>query len=278
LITQIEQQAALTAGDACANLDGDLTEGFLLDGTIRYCQPRHGFRSGIEPVLLAASIPAAPGERVLEGGSGAGAGLLCLAARVAGITGTGIECDASLVRVARRNASDNGRAELQFMLGDVALAGGWPQRTQDAGGHAQPALDGPFDHAFANPPYHAPSGTTSPHAGREIAKRRQHSLLAHWATALASMLRHRGSLSFILPAEALPEALDAMRAAGCGAPKILPLWPKAGRQAKLLVVQTVKGGRSPMRLLSGLTLHEADGRFTSSADEILRAGAPLRFH
>ncbi|HLB98700.1 MAG TPA: SAM-dependent methyltransferase, partial [Acetobacteraceae bacterium] len=59
-----------------------LTEGHLLGGRVRYAQPREGFRSGIEPVMLAAAVPARTGERVLEAGSGAGAALLCLAARV----------------------------------------------------------------------------------------------------------------------------------------------------------------------------------------------------
>ncbi|HJS85951.1 MAG TPA: SAM-dependent methyltransferase, partial [Acetobacteraceae bacterium] len=60
----------------------DVTGGTLLGGRVRYAQPAEGFRSGIEPVLLAAAVPARPGECVLEGGSGAGAGLLCLAARI----------------------------------------------------------------------------------------------------------------------------------------------------------------------------------------------------
>ena len=48
----------------------DITHGHLLDGRVRYAQPAKGFRSGIEPVLLAASIPARAGQRVLEGGTG----------------------------------------------------------------------------------------------------------------------------------------------------------------------------------------------------------------
>ena len=86
----------------------DQTDGHLLDGRVRYVQPRHGFRSGIEPVLLAAAVPARAGDRVLEGGSGAGAALLCLAARVPGVRGLGIEQDPALVTLAKRNAAANG--------------------------------------------------------------------------------------------------------------------------------------------------------------------------
>ena len=89
---------------------GGRTGGYLLGGRVRYAQPRQGFRSGIEPVLLAAAVPARAGERVLEGGTGAGAALLCLAARVPGVHGVGIERDGTLVSLARRNASANGPA------------------------------------------------------------------------------------------------------------------------------------------------------------------------
>ena len=127
---------------------GDQTDGHLLDGRVRYAQPRRGFRSGIEPVLLAAAIPARPGSRVLEGGSGAGAALLCLAARVPGVHGLGIEQDPALVALARQNAAANGWPDLRFMAADIA---------------SLPALDA-FDHACANPPYHSDAGTPSPDA------------------------------------------------------------------------------------------------------------------
>jgi tRNA1(Val) A37 N6-methylase TrmN6 len=55
------------------------------------------------------------------------------------------------------------------------------------------------------------------------------------------------------------------------------LWPKAGKEAKLLLVRGVKGGRGPSRLLPGLVLHEPDGRYTEAAEAVLRDGAVLEF-
>ncbi len=236
-----------------------VTHDHLLGGRVSYAQPTDGFRTGIEPILLAASIPACRGERVLEGGSGAGAALLCLAARVTDLHGLGVERDPCLVSLATRNAEANAAAGLAFLAADLA---------------ALPDT-GRFDHAFANPPYHAPEGTVSPLPARAQAKRGAPGLLAAWACALAAPLRHRGTLTFILPAGSLPECLGAMAAAGCAASAVLPLWPKLGRPAKLVLVRGVKGGRAPLRLLPGLVLHEADGRYTPEAEAILRGGAPL---
>ena len=238
---------------------GDLTHGHLLDGRVRYAQPRRGFRSGIEPVLLAAAIPAVPVSRILEGGSGAGAALLCLAARVAGVQGFGIEQNPTLVALARQNATANGWSDLRFLAADLS---------------SLPALD-PFDHACANPPYHNAAGTPSPQASRRTAKHAAEGTLTVWAAALARPLRPRGTLTFVVPAALLPEAAAAFTTAGCAPTAMLPLWPKPRHLAKLLLLRGVKGSRAPFRVLPGLVLHAPDGTFTAEADAILRGGAAL---
>ena len=239
----------------------DLTHGHLLGGRVRYAQPAGGYRSGIEPVLLAASVPARPNERVLEGGSGAGAALLCLAARIPGLTGVGVERDPALTALAAANAAANGAAGITFVAAALEAAD----------------LTGPFDHAMANPPYHAPGGTASPNRGREAAKRAQPDLLSAWGHGLGRTLRRHGTLTFILPAAMLTECLHAMHAAQCPTVAIQPLWPKIGRPAKLVLVRGQKLGRSRLRLLPGLVLHQPDGQFTPAADAILRGGAALEW-
>lgn len=237
---------------------GEVSFGALLDGRVRYVQPVQGLRSGIEPVLLAASMPARAGERVLEGGSGAGAGLLCLAARVPGIAGLGLERDPSLAALAAENAGTNGFA-LSFVAGDVLAA----------------PFAGPFDHAFANPPYHTAGSTESPDALRTASKRGPGRLVADWAAALGALLRHRGTLTLILPPHRLAEALEGCARGGCGGVRLLPLWPRAGEAAKLMLVRAVRGRRSPLILLPGLALHQESGSFTSEIAACLRNAAPL---
>lgn len=236
-------------------------EGWLLGGRVRHAQPADGHRTGLEPVLLAAAIPARRGERVLEAGTGSGAALLCLAARIPGLTGLGIERDPAMAAVARANFAANGCDGLTVACADIT--------------EARPKGD--FDHAFANPPWHDPSGTASPAPGREAARRAAPGLFDAWTAALAAPLRHRGTLSLVVAAAALPACLVALDSAGCGSPAVLPLWPKAGREAKLVLLRAIKGGRGPCRLLPGLVLHRDTGGFTPAADAILRDGAALVF-
>lgn len=235
------------------------TEGTLLGGRVRYAQPASGFRSGLEPVLLAAAVPARPGQRVLEGGSGAGAALLCLSARVL-VRGTGLEIDGELVGLARANAAANGFSELRFEAADLLSPPDGAER---------------YEHALANPPYHL-GGAPSPVAARERAKRTDRAGLRDWVAALVRRLEPGGSLSLIVGAASLGSCVAALDEAACGSLALHPFWPRAGEPAKLLLIQAVRGGRGGARMLPGLALHGADGAFTAEAEAVLRGGEALR--
>ena len=236
-----------------------LTSDRLLGGRVIYQQPRLGFRASLDPVLLAAAIPAKAGERVLEGGSGAGAALLCLKARVPGVIGTGLERDAALAGLARGNAIANGWPDLTFVAADVAA----------------PPIGGVFDHAFANPPYHPPDGTRSPRAAKDGAKRSSPDDLSIWVKTLADPLRHRGTLTFILPPSMLEPALAAFRGAMSPAELVIPVWPKKDQPARWLLIRGRKGGRTPLTMAPGLILHADTGEFRPEANRILREAGEL---
>jgi len=234
----------------------EFTEDALLGGRIRLIQPRDGFRAAIDPVLLAAFVPARKGEAVLEIGCGSGAAFLCLAARVPGLSITAIDRDEEMADLAQRNAGLN-LLPARVLVADV-------QKLRDLP---------PVHHAFANPPYWT-GGTPSPSQPLRNAAH-EDAPLNDWVGAMARPLRHKGTLSLVLPAARFAEAAAALRAAACGAVRLLPLWPRAGVAAKRILIQGRRGGLGPDEILSGLVLHEADGRFTEAADAILRDAAPL---
>ena len=235
------------------------TDGWLLDGRIRYAQPLDGYRTGIEPVLLAASIPARAGERVLEAGTGAGAGLLCLAARVPGVLGLGIEMDPAMAGLARQNVAANGIDGISIAAADI---GAWRG-------------DGTFDHAFSNPPWHDPADTLPPGARRRLATHEGEVPLEGWIAALRAVLRPAGSLTVLAPASQAARIMAALRAERFGRLVLFPLWPKPGRDAKLALMRGHAAQRGPGRIAPGLVLHDADGRFSGAAQSLFRDGAAL---
>ncbi len=234
----------------------ETTDGTLLGGRVTYRQFAKGHRSGFEPVLLAASVPARPGDRVLEAGCGAGAALLCLAHRVPGITGLGIEIDPALANLANENFKNNGLHDICARHGDIT-----------AGPFAAP-----FDHVMANPPWHDAASTISPDAKRALAHHAAPGVLESWIAALAAWLKPRGTITLILPSAAFVEAAACLKAQGCGGVSLLPLWPRAGQAAKQVMIAAIRGAKAPDKILAGLVLHDEAG-ITQAANAILRDGA-----
>ncbi|GAC1345819.1 MAG: methyltransferase [Acetobacteraceae bacterium] len=235
----------------------NLTQGRLLGGRLAYAQPATGYRTGIEPVLLAASIPARPGERVIEGGTGAGAGLMCLAARVQGIVGLGVELDPAMAALARDNIAANDLPGLEILTGDITQA---------------PA--GTAEHAFANPPWHDRASTPSPVPRRQLAKQASGAGIEGWIAALRRSLRPGGSLTLILPAGQAARAASAMRFFGLFGHTLTPLLPRADAKPKLVLLSArLDAGED--RVNPGIVLHEADGSYTAEITAVLRGGEAL---
>jgi tRNA1(Val) A37 N6-methylase TrmN6 len=234
----------------------DLSEDAILGGRVKLLQPRDGFRAALDPVLLAAFIPARRGEAVLELGCGSGAAFLCLNARVPGLIITAVDREPELVDLALRNAG------LNLLPAEIHQADARDLR-----------LLAPVHHVFANPPYWS-GGTPSPVPERRLAAH-EDAPLAEWVRAMARPLRPKGTLSLVLPAARFAEAAAALREFGCGAIRLLPLWPRAGVAAKRILIQGKRGALGPDEVLPGLVLHEADGRYTAAAEAVLRDAAAL---
>ncbi|NOD34938.1 MULTISPECIES: tRNA1(Val) (adenine(37)-N6)-methyltransferase [unclassified Ruegeria] len=246
--------------------DNDLTCNDFLGGRIRLLQPASGYRAGIDPVLLAASVPANADQSVLELGCGAGAAILCLSARVPGLHLTGIELQPAYADLARRNAEMNS-VKLDLVEADLTALPVEVRQSQ-------------FDHVIANPPYYrAGAHSRASDAGRSIALG-EDTPLSDWISVAAKRLAPQGYLHMIQKADRLPDMIVAC-ADKLGSVEVLPLCARAGRQAELVILRARKGGRAAFRLHAPLILHagerhEMDGEsYTDQIVAVLRHAAPL---
>jgi tRNA1(Val) A37 N6-methylase TrmN6 len=231
-----------------------VTETFL-DGRVKVTQPESGFRSGLDAVMLAAAVPAAPGQTALELGAGSGTASLCLAARVPGMVVTGVEWDEDLTALAQANAAANG-TDCTFIAADIfALPKG---------------LKRDFEQVFANPPFHG-EGRSSPDAARAAALM-DGGRLSDWLKLGLQRTVSGGFFTAILRADRLNEALAAFPERGVCA---FPFWPRQDEAPKRVIVQARKGSNAPFALLPGLVLHQQDGSWTPEADAVLRRGNAL---
>lgn len=242
-----------------------LTHDAFLGGRLHLWQPSRGYRAGVVPVLLAASVPARAGQKVLELGCGVGAASLCLGARVTGLNLTGVELLEEYADLARRN----GDGTLEVVTADLAKLPLHLRQRQ-------------FDHVIANPPYFdRAASVVSDDPARESAHG-EHTPLGKWVSVASKRLNPKGMMHFIHRAERLPDLLQAMPA-DMGSAEVLPLAPRVGRAAELVILRARKNGRAAFRLHATMVMHQgaqhaADGdSYVPAIRAVLRDGAALAF-
>jgi FkbM family methyltransferase len=247
-----------------------LTDDAFLGGILQILQPKEGYRSGIDAVLLAAAAPvrASRKERVLDVGAGVGVVGLSVARRAPRADVTLVEREPPLAGLARNNIERNGLdARVRVVQADVS------RRLDDL-----PALRADaesFDHVLANPPYNPEgAGTISVEALKAAANVMPGGNLARWARFMAAMARPGGSATMIHRADAVGEVLSAF-AGRFGGLVVFPLYPREGKSAIRVLVQGTKGSNAPVELRPGLVLHDAGNRFRPEVEAVLRHGAGL---
>ena len=242
-----------------------LTHDAFLGGRLHLWQPAQGYRAGVDAVLLAASVPARAGERVLELGCGVGAAILCLGARVPGLHLTGVEREPAFADLARRN----GGTALTVVTADLT---DMPLKVRQQ----------QFDHVIANPPYYDRSASVRSADPQREAAHGAHTPLAEWVRTAGKRLAPKGQAHFIHMTERLPDILAALPG-DLGSVELLPLAARAGRAPDRMILRARKNGRGAFRLHAPLVLHEGDSHAGDGDDyvplirAVLRDGAFLPF-
>lgn len=242
-----------------------VVENALMGGRVRLRQPSVGYRAGMDAALLAAAVDARPGERLIEAGCGAGGVLMQLAARRPGVALIGLERDPAMGRLALENAALNSVTE-RVLVRDGDVAAGFR------------ALDlPPFDWAISNPPFFdEPGAIRAPSPAKSGAWMADDGLGA-WIAFLLKAVREGGRILVIHRADRLADLLGLLQPKA-GSFAIRPIHPFAEQPAKRVLIQAVKTGRAPLRLLPPLILHDRSGaKHTGAAEAILKGEAELLF-
>lgn len=246
----------------------ELSVDAFLGGALQIAQPVKGYRAGVDPVLLAASVCARAGQRVLELGCGGGVASLCLGARVAGLVQQGIEVQPAYAALAQQNARANGIA-LEVTCSDLTDL-------------SEPLRSRQFDHIIANPPYFDRSRSiAAADLGRETGLGETTPLSA-WIVVAAKRLAPKGQAHFVQRVDRLPEILSTLRAR-LGSIEVQPLSARAGRAPHLVLVRAKKDGRADFILHAPIVVHRGAAHGENAKDynllieAVLRQGAALPF-
>lgn len=232
----------------------------FLGGRLRIYQPLTGYRAGIDPVFLAAAVPAEGTERVLDMGVGVGVASCCLLARCPNVQVTGVDISEPLAYLASLNHQRN-----QFKNRFKAL-------THDV---QYLQLNTQFDHVMSNPPF-LRKNQGNAFASQAKAQATVEGLvdLKTWIQACLRHLKPKGTLTLIFRADRADELITLLYQE-TGSLSLIPLLPKEGSPAKRVIVHYQKGSKSPFELYAGWVLHKPTGAFTQQSQSILRDGKAM---
>ena len=245
----------------------ELTNDGFLGEKLRLRQPRAGFRSGHDAVLLAAAAEPPIKGHIAELGSGAGVASLCFAARRTDARITGIEMNEELVVLAQNNAEANNLgARAQFKQGDVTA----------------PFTDlhmvaNSFDEVIANPPYYRAGDVPDmAHEGKAQAHIGDSGTLDNWVKRACALTKAKGHVTFVHRADALAQLLTVMQKR-LGDLRVLPVQAGPKRAATRVLVRGRRDAKAPVTLLPPFVLQNEDGTPSVAAEAVLRHGAALAF-
>lgn len=239
----------------------DYSEDYLLDKKVHIFQPLDGYRASTDAVLLSSLISRVKkNDHILDVGSGTGAVSLCLAHRFkdADIKITGLELQKELAELSNKSAEANGFSSfLNYICCDIKNK---PANIPNCS----------FSHVITNPPY-AEKDMPSPNQSKALAHNHHNFSLAGWLDFCIKMIRPQGRLYIINRAEALDEILHSLHGR-TGNIRVIPLYSKAGQNAKRIIVCAQKDSKAATIITPGMIIHDNNGEYTPEARDILRLG------
>ena len=248
-------------------VEGSITVDTLLRGRVTLLQPARGYRSSLDPVLLAAFVRP-PFGRFVDIGCGTGALSFLLAAIDDTASGVGVELQPRLASLASAGLARNPFADrVKILEADVRTAVG-----------QMPLGRAAFDLVATNPPYRTVSGgVPSPHPERARAHHEVTLALDEWLDAAAALVRPAGRVAVVFPVEREHALFSGLVARGFAPTRWRRVHPHRDRPAaRLLMEAEAAGGAVGIAAMlppePPLVVHEPDGGFTAEVRRILGEG------
>ena len=237
-----------------------MTSDSYFKGQIRIRQGQCGYHFSIDAVLLAFHARPHPGDRALDLGTGCGIIPLIMAYRNPKIMIYGIEVQKELSELANLNVKDN-RMEDRITI-----------VCQDMKSLRSEMISGLVDLVVCNPPYRkSHAGRINPNHQRAVARHEIKATLSDVLLTARRMLRPAGRFVTVYTAERTAELLVQMRS-GRIEPKIIrTIHSRRHSEAKLILVEGVKGGRPGTKIQSPLILHDEAGNYTQEVKLMFEA-------
>ncbi|MFR3730892.1 tRNA1(Val) (adenine(37)-N6)-methyltransferase [Lacrimispora sp.] len=217
-------------------------------------QKQNGFCFGMDAVLLSGFARVKPGERAVDLGTGTGIIPILLEAKYEGLHYTGLEIQEEMADMARRSVALNNLEEkLSIVTGDIKEA----SRLFGAAS---------FDVVTSNPPYmNDAHGLKNPELPKAIARHEVLCTLDDVVREAARLLRPGGRFYMVHRPHRLIEIITALKGYGLEPKRMKMVHPFADREANMVLLEAVRGGRSMIKVEAPIIVYKEQGVYT---DEI----------
>lgn len=228
-----------------------ITQDAFFNGRLRISQTHGGYRFSIDAVILAGHITPRAGQSVLDLGTGCGIIPLILAYRHPAVHIVGVEVQATLAALAAENVTANAMAERIAIL------------HQDMKTLTCDTFPTPFDWIISNPPYRmVSSGRINPDPQKAIARHELSVSLAEVVEVGRRLLKKGGKFAVVYPAGRTADVLVNMRLAAIEPKRMRMVHSNRQGEAKLVMVEGTKDGRSGLQALPPLVIYRPNGAYT----------------
>jgi tRNA1Val (adenine37-N6)-methyltransferase len=208
--------------------EAEVTHDTLLRGRVQLFQPRDGYRTSLDPVLLAGFL-VPPFGHFLDLGCGTGALTFLLLARDPASSGVGVEIQPRLAQLAEQGRAANGFGDrLRIVRGDVRAAGAVEAQA--------------FDLVATNPPFRSlGTGVLPPVSEKALAHHEVTLTLAGWLEVAARAFGPDGRLGTIFPFDRWDELRVALDGHGFAVARFRLVVPRAGGVPGRVLVEARRG-------------------------------------
>jgi tRNA1Val (adenine37-N6)-methyltransferase len=226
---------------------------------VKIIQSKEGYRFSIDAVLLENFITAKPGDKGIELGTGSGIISILLAKRLKSTKITAVEIQKALAGRAARNV------ELNDLKGKIDV------RSMDMRKLRKEFQTNEIDFVFSNPPFRKPkTGRMSTDEERAIARHEIEISLPDLVSTATYLLKHNGRFYMIYHPFRLTELVSLLRESRLEPKRMRFVHSRAGEEAKMVLIEAVKGGGIWLKIDPPLYLYEKGNNYTPETRDILK--------
>jgi tRNA1Val (adenine37-N6)-methyltransferase len=240
----------------------DVSVDSLFDGKMVCRQPRQGYRFSLDSILLAHFSPVHNGDSILDMGCGCGIVGLIMMFRWQTLLKelVGLEIQTELAELAGKNGRLNGfDKKYKIVEGDLCtIKASFPAES--------------FSRVVCNPPFYTSgSGRESTDRQSLIARHQVCSSTDQVMAAASWVVKNRGSVCVVFPADRLVELVGSMVTAHLQPKRMQMVYSYPGKKgtARLVLIEAIKNGGPGVTILPPFCIYQKkNGAYTNEMQRL----------